>query len=43
MIFTKETEAFYFHLTCQETETAVSIPHSVADNAEQGETWINKC
>lgn len=25
------------------TETAVSSPDSVADNAEQGETWINKC
>lgn len=41
--FYEENRSFLKSFNMSGTETAVSIPDSVADNAEQGETWINKC
>lgn len=41
--FYRENRRFLKSFNMLGTETAVSIPDSVADNAEHGETWINKC
>lgn len=40
MIFAEKTLKSFNMLG---TQTVVSVPDSVADNAEEGEPWINNC